>query len=135
MAPSHPLPSRKRGETVLLNQIGLHQSRGLAISHPHRRAQRDMSSPPTPKSTVAPPGRELAGTSQGWGVLMLLVLAAGTSSSPHWHAAEDTMGLLVLAGQRTHKIWHLVAMGSSFQKSGCSMHLLMVVVKVSYLML
>lgn len=66
---------------------------------------------------------------------MLLVLAAGTSSLPHWHAAEDTMGLLVLAGQRTHKIWHLVAMGSSFQKSGYSMHLLMVVVKVSYLML
>lgn len=95
MAPSHPLPSRKRGETGLLNQIGSHQRRGLAISHPHRGAQRDMSSPPIPKSTVAPPGGQLAGTSQGWGVLMLLVLAAGTSSSPHWHAAEDTMGLLV----------------------------------------
>lgn len=91
--PATPCPPGKEGKRACCEQTGLHQRCGSAISHPCRGAQRDVGSSPMPKSSVTPPGRQLAGTGQGWGTLGLLVLTVGTGT-PCWDAAGDTPGLL-----------------------------------------
>lgn len=65
--PATPCPPGKEGRWAHRKQTGLHWRHGSAISHPRHGAQRDVGSCPMPKSPVAHPGRQPAGTAWGLG--------------------------------------------------------------------